>query len=138
MLYPKNSAANNGCQIQTLLFWFITITSTALPFGWARQLLTEIPCSKLCTAAISSLQSVSLVILVFLPSLPGNVKTELPGTHIGWLELPIQTLFNSISSLMENCWAFFRLLLLSNSIDCYAVQLDSTCFVVVEYTKLGK
>ena len=38
-VYTQNiSAANSGCQIQTLwLFWFTTITSTLLPFVWARQ-----------------------------------------------------------------------------------------------------
>ena len=77
-----------------------------------------------------------LGIFVFLPSLPGMVKTELPGRHIGWLVLPIQTLPNSSSSLIENCWAFFRWLLLSNTIDGYTVQLNSIYFVMMEYTKL--
>ena len=77
-----------------------------------------------------------LGILAFLPSLPGMVKAELPGTHIGWLVFPIQTLPNSPSSLMENCWAFFKWLLLSNHIDGHPVQLDSTCLIVMKYTKL--
>ena len=34
-------------------------------------------------------------VFVFLPSLPGMGKAELPGTHIGWMVLPIQTLPNS-------------------------------------------
>ena len=45
--------------------------------------------------------------LVFLPSLPRMVKAELPGTHIGWLALPIKTLPNSPSSLMLKFWAFY-------------------------------
>ena len=65
------------------------------------------PCVKLFTAAVSTRQDVPLAILVFLPSLPGMVKAELPGTHIGWLVLPIQTLPNSSSSLMEIV-EFFR------------------------------
>ena len=48
-----------------------------------------------------------LGILVFFPSLPGIIKAELPGIHKGWLVLPIQTLPNSPSSLMENCLAYF-------------------------------
>ena len=71
-------------------------------------------------------------ILVFLPSLPGMIKAELPGTHIGWLVLPIQTLPNSPSSLMENYWAFFKILLVSNGVKGNTVQLDSTCFAVME------
>ena len=55
----------------------------------ARQQLTEIPCCKLCTATVSTRQGVPLGILVFLPSLSGIVKAQLPGTHIGWLVLPI-------------------------------------------------
>ena len=55
---------------------------------------------------VSIRQGVPLGILVFLPSLPGMAKAELPGTHKGWLVLPIQTLPNSPSSLMENCGAF--------------------------------
>ena len=50
-------------------------------------------------------QGVPLGTLVFLPSLPGMVKAELPGTHIGLLALPIKTLPNSPSSLMVNFWA---------------------------------
>ena len=46
-------------------------------------------------------------ILVFLSSLPRMVKADLLGTHIGWLVLPIQTLPNSPSSLMDNCWVFY-------------------------------
>ena len=82
------------------------MTGTILPSGWARKWLTEIPCSNLFTAAVSTRQGVPVGILVFLPSLPGMEKAELPGTHIGWLVLPIQTLPSSPSSLMENCWAF--------------------------------
>ena len=133
----KNSGANNGCWIHTLwLFWLIIITGTKLPFGWTRQWLKEIPCVKLFTAAVYTRQDVSLGTLVFLPSLPGMVKAEFPATHIGWLVLPTQTLPNSLYSLMENCWAFLRWLLQSNSIDGDTVQLDSTYFVVIEYTKL--
>ena len=103
----KISAANNDCQIQTLwLFWFITITSTTLPFRWAKKWSTENPCTKSFIAAVSKGQGVPLGILMFLPSLPGMVKAELPGTHLGWLVLPIQILPNSPSSLMENYWAF--------------------------------
>ena len=104
----KNSAANSGCQIQTLcLFWFITISGTTLPFRWARQWLREIPCNKLFIAAVSTRQGVLLGVLVFLPSLSEMVRAELPDTYIGLLVLPIQILPNSPSSLMENCWAFF-------------------------------
>ena len=59
-------------------------------------------------AAVSMRQGVPLGNLVFLPSLPGMVKAELPGTHIGLLALPIKTLPNSPSSLMVKFWAFFR------------------------------
>ena len=62
--------------------------------------------NKLFTAAVSIRQGVPLGILVLLPSLPGIIMAELPGTHIGWLVLAIQTLPNSPSSLMENCWFF--------------------------------
>ena len=78
-------------------------------------------CSKLFTEAVSIRQGVPLGILEFLPSLPGVVKAELPGTHIAWLLLTIQTLPNSPSSLMDDCWAIFRWLLLSKSIDSYTV-----------------
>ena len=78
-----------------------------MPLGCVRQQFTEIPCGKFFTAAVSIRQGMPLSILAFLPSLPGMVKAELQGTHIGWLVLPIQTLPNSPSSLMENCWAFF-------------------------------
>ena len=98
--------------------------------------VAEIPCDKLFTAAVSTRQDMPLGILGFLPRMPGMVKAELPDTHIGWLVLPIETLPYSPSTLMENCWAFFRWLLLSNSINGHTVQLDSTCFVVMEYTKL--
>ena len=77
-----------------------------MPLGCARQQFTGIPCGKLFTAAVSIRQGVPLGILVFLPSLPGMIKAELPGNHIGWLVLPIQALPNSPSSLMENHWAF--------------------------------
>ena len=77
------------------LFYLIIITSTILPFGWARQQLTEIPCGKLFTAAVSTGKGVPLGILVFLPSLPGMVKAELPDPCTGWLVLPIQTLPNN-------------------------------------------
>ena len=60
------------------------MTGTTLPFGWARQWLTEIPCGKLCTAALSTRQGRPLGVLLFLPSLPRMVKAELPGTHMGW------------------------------------------------------
>ena len=53
-------------------------------------------------------QGVPLGTLVFLPSLPGMVKAELPGTCIGLLALPIKTLPTSPLSLMVNFWAFFR------------------------------
>ena len=58
------------------------MTGSPLPFGWARHQLTEIPCRKLCIAALSTRQGVPLGILVFLPSLSGMVKAELPGTHM--------------------------------------------------------
>ena len=59
------------------------MTGTILPLGYTRQQFTEIPCSRLLTAAVSIRQGVTLGTLVFLPSLPGMVKAELPGTHIG-------------------------------------------------------
>ena len=70
--------------------------------------MTVIPCGRLFTAAVSMRQGVPLGTLVFLPSLTGMVKAELPGTHIGWLALPIKTLPNNPSSLMVKFWAFFR------------------------------
>ena len=72
-----------------------------IAFGWERQQLTEISCSNLFTAAMSTRHDVPLGILISLPSLPGMVMAELQGTHIGWLVLPIQTLPNSSSSLMK-------------------------------------
>ena len=80
-------------------------------------MVTEIPCSKLFIVGVSTRQGVPLGILMFLSSLPGMVKVELPATHIGWLVLPVQTLPKSPFSLMESCWVFLLLLLLSNSID---------------------
>ena len=131
MFHPKISTTNNGHQTQTLwLLWFITITGTTLPFRWARQWLTENPCSKLFTAAVSTRQSVSLGILVFLPSLPGMVKAELPGTHIGWLVLPIKTLANSPSSLMEYCRAFLDGCCCPIVLIVTLSTLDTTCFLV--------
>ena len=72
-----------------------------------QQQLTEIPCGKLFMGAVSTRQGVPLSTMVFLPSLPGIVKAELTGTHIGWLVMLIQALPYSTCSLMENCWAFF-------------------------------
>ena len=59
------------------------MTGTILPLGCTRQRFTEIPCDRLFIAAVSIRQGVPLGTLVFLPSLPGMVKAELPGTHIG-------------------------------------------------------
>ena len=70
-------------------FWLIIITGTTHN---AFRMCN--PHGKLFTAAVSIRQGVPLGILVFLPSLPGMVKAELPGTHVGWLVLPIQTLSN--------------------------------------------
>ena len=84
------------------------MTDTILPLGYTRQWFTEIPCSRLFTAAVLMRQGVPLDTLVFLPSLPRMVKAELPGTHIGWLALPTKTLLNSPSSLMVKFWAFLR------------------------------
>ena len=52
-------------------------------FWMSKAWLTEIPCSKLFTAAVSTRQGVKLGILVLLPILPEMVKAELPGPHIG-------------------------------------------------------
>ena len=52
-----------------------------IAFRMCRQQYTEIPHDKLFTAAVSIRQGVPLDILVFLPSLPGMVKAELPGIH---------------------------------------------------------
>ena len=84
------------------------MTGTILPLGYTRQQFTEIPYGRLFTAAVPMRQGVPLATLVFLPSLPGMVKAELPGTHIGWLALPMKTLPNSPSSMMVKSWAFFR------------------------------
>ena len=51
-----------------------------MPLGCTRQWFTEIPCGRLHIAAVSIRQGVPLGTLVFLPSLPGMVKAELPGT----------------------------------------------------------
>ena len=83
------------------------MTGTVLPLRHTRQQFTEIPCSRLFIAAVSSRQGVPLGTLVFLPSLPGMVKAELPGTHIGSVALPTKTLPNSPSLLMVEFWAFF-------------------------------
>ena len=105
MFHPKMSASNNGFHIQTVwLFWFIMMSCTTLPFGWARQQLKEIPCSNF-TAAVSTWQGVALGNLMFLPTVSKMAEAELPGTHIEWLVLPIQTLPNSPSLSMQNCWA---------------------------------
>ena len=48
-----------------------------------------------------------LGILMFLLTLPGMVRAELPGTYVGWLAPPIQILPKTSSSLMENIWAFY-------------------------------
>ena len=84
------------------------MTGTVLPLGCTRKWFTEIPCSRLLTAAVSIRQGVPLGTLVFLPSLPRMVKAELPGTHIGSVALPTKTLPNSPSLLMAKFWAFFR------------------------------
>ena len=78
-----------------------------IAFRMGKAMVDRNSCGKLFTAAVSTRQYVPLGILVFLPSLPGMVKAELPATHIGWLVLPLQTLPNSPSSLMESYLAFF-------------------------------
>ena len=114
------------------------MTSTVFPLGCTRQWFTEIPCGRLLTVAVSIRQGVPLGTLVFLPSLPGMVKAELPGTQTGWLTMPTKTLPNSPSLLMVKLWAFFRKLLLSISIQGDTVRLKSTWFAMMINTKLGK
>ena len=72
-----------------------------IAFWLSRAMVDRNSLHKSFIAAVSTRQGVPLGILVLLPSLSGMVKAELPGTHIGWLVLPIQTLSNSPSSLIQ-------------------------------------